>query len=191
MPVKLSDPAAWVDLYSDALLRLAGARVANRELAEDLVQETFLSAYRHRAQFDGKAAFGTWLAAILRRKIADHYRKTNRSPDLNAESLEGSDAVFTGKGKWTSSSTKWRTTPKDLAENAEFWATFDGCLSDLPSHLAQAFHLREIAMLPVDDASRANGITPQNLAVRLHRARLLLRECLEKKWFGTQRGTSA
>jgi RNA polymerase sigma-70 factor (TIGR02943 family) len=188
MPAMLSDPADWVDRYGDALLRFAGGRVASRELAEDLVQETFLAAFRHRSQFDGKSAFGTWLVAILRRKIVDHHRKSGRSPDLDAESLAAVGDPFTAKGKWTSSSTKWQTTPKDLAENAEFWNVFHGCMSGLPMHLAQAFQMRELGMVTVDDASKQTGITPKNLAVRLHRARLLLRQCLEKKWFQSERG---
>lgn len=188
MPTTLSDPADWVDRYGDALLRYAGGRVASRELAEDLVQETFLAAFRHRSQFDGKSAFGTWLVAILRRKIVDHHRKLGRSPDLDAESLAAVDDPFTAKGKWTTSSTTWRTTPKELAENAEFWNVFQGCLSGLPMHLAQAFQMRELGMTSVDDASRLIGVTPKNLAVRLHRARLLLRHCLEKKWFRSERG---
>ncbi len=187
-PAKLSDPADWVDRYGDALLRFAGGRVASRELAEDLVQETFLAAFRHRAQFDGKSAFGTWLVAILRRKIVDYHRKSGRSPDLDAESLAAVDDPFTAKGKWSGSSTEWRTAPKDLAENAEFWNVFHSCMSGLPRHLAQAFQMRELARVTVDDASKQTGITPKNLAVRLHRARLLLRKCLEKNWFRSEPG---
>jgi RNA polymerase sigma-70 factor, ECF subfamily len=188
MPAKLSDPADWVDRYGDALLRYAGGRVASRELAEDLVQETFLAAFSHRSQFDGKSAFGTWLVAILRRKIVDHHRKSGRSPDLAAESLAAVEDPFTAKGKWTISPTKWRMCPKVIAENAEFWNVFQDCMSGLPMHLAQAFQMRELGMASVDDASRLTGITPKNLAVRLHRARLLLRQCLEKRWFRGERG---
>jgi RNA polymerase sigma-70 factor (TIGR02943 family) len=186
MPAERCDPADWVDSYGDALLRFACGRVASRELAEDLVQETFLAAYRHRTQFDGSSSFGTWLVAILRRKIIDHYRKAGRSPDLDAEPVVGVEGAFTAKGKWTSSSTNWKSTPQELAENAEFWKVFHGCLSGLPTHLAQAFLLREIAQETVDDASRKTGVTAQNLAVRLHRARLLIRQCLEKKWFSSE-----
>jgi hypothetical protein len=58
MPAKLSEPADWVDRYGDALLRYAAGRVSSRELAEDLVQETLLAAFRHRDQFDAKSSFG-------------------------------------------------------------------------------------------------------------------------------------
>jgi RNA polymerase sigma-70 factor, ECF subfamily len=188
MSAKLGDPASWVDRYGDTLMRYASGRVASRELAEDLVQETFLSAFRHRSQFDGESAFGTWLVAILRRKIVDHRRQAERSLDLSAEPLSAIENLFTAKGKWTSSSTKWRVGPKDMAENAEFWKVFQDCMSGLPMHLAQAFQMRELEMVSVDDASRITGITPQNLAVRLHRARLLLRQCLDKKWFCSDGG---
>jgi RNA polymerase sigma-70 factor (ECF subfamily) len=188
MPAELSDPAEWVDRYGDALLRIAIGRVASRELAEDLVQDTLLAAWRHQAQFDGESAFGTWLVAILRRKIVDYYRKLGRSPELDAQSLAAVDDSFTAKGRWTTSSAKWRTSPKELAENAEFWKVFQGCMSGLPTHLAQAFQMRELGMASVDDASRQIGVTPKNLAVRLHRARLLLRHCLERKWFNSERG---
>ena len=124
-------------------------------------------------------------------KAAPGHRKTGRSLDLDAESLATLEAPFTAKGKWSTSSTKWRTTPKDLAENAEFWRVFHGCMSGLPMHLAQAFQMREIAMVSVDDASRLTGITPKNLAVRLHRARLLLRQCLTKKWFRNESGEAS
>lgn len=188
LPEDPSDPSGWVDRYGDALLRFAAGRVASRELAEDLVQDTFLAAFRHRSQFDGKSTFCTWLVAILRRKILDHYRKLGRSPEIDAESLVGVEDHFTAKGKWTTSSSRWKITPVDLAQSAEFWTVFQGCMSNLPIHLSQAFQMREFAMIPVDDASKQTGITSKNLAVRLHRARLLLRQCLEKKWFRSKSG---
>ena len=125
--------------------------------------------------------------AILRRKIVDHQRKLSRSVHVDAEALAVSGEFFTARGKWTTSSTKWRTTPNEVAENSEFWRVFQNCMSELPLHLAQAFQLRELARLSVDDASRMTGITSRNLAVRLHRARLLLRQCLSAKWFDNDR----
>lgn len=179
----LGDPAEWVDRYGDLLLRYACSRVTDIELAEDLVQETLLAAFRHRKQFDGKAAFSTWLIAILRRKIADHYRAAGKSPEFIDSSSQGHEDHFSPKGKWSSALANWRGTPAQLAENAEFWLVFQDCFGGLPAHLGQAFQLREIARTSADDVSRQIGITPKNLAVRLHRARLLLRQCLDTKWF--------
>jgi RNA polymerase sigma-70 factor, ECF subfamily len=180
---KLGDPASWVDRYGDALLRFASSRVANAELAEDLVQETFLAAYRHREKFAGDSSFGTWLVAILRRKIADHYRSAGREPaSFDDGSLESAD-MFSPKGKWLGKYSRWKTSPEHLAENREFWQVFKSCLNGLPSHLGQAFLLRELVCATADEASQQIGITPKNLGVRLHRARLLLRQCLDRKWF--------
>jgi RNA polymerase sigma-70 factor (ECF subfamily) len=180
---KLGDPADWVDRYGDLLLRYACSRLSDRELAEDLVQETLLSAFRHRKQFDGKSKFSTWLVAILRRKIADHYRTVGKSPEIldNAQ-LELAEQ-FSTRGKWLQAVSSWNGTPAQLAENAEFWSVFQNCLGGLPGHLAQAFQLREITCSSLDDVGRQLGITSQNVAVRLHRARLLLRSCLTSKWF--------
>lgn len=189
-PIERSDPEGWVDRYGDALYRFARCRVETHELAEDLVQETFLAAFRHRSQFNGRSDFGTWLIAILRRKIVDHRRKTGRPVGDSDDGLAPNEADerFTADGKWSRPPQRWSTSPGDVAENAEFWRIFHDCLSDLPSHFGDAFQLREIRMISVEDASRLAGITRENLAVRLHRARLLLRECLERKWFRGDRG---
>ncbi|MDA0660378.1 MAG: sigma factor [Planctomycetota bacterium] len=56
---RYDDPSLWVDRYGDVLLRFANARLSGRDQAEDIVQETFLSAYRHREKFDGKSGSGT------------------------------------------------------------------------------------------------------------------------------------
>jgi RNA polymerase sigma-70 factor (ECF subfamily) len=179
----LANPAAWVDQYGDLLFRYASSRVSDVEHAEDLVQETLLSAFRHRKQFDERAKFATWLVAILRRKIADYYRMKHKSPALLDDGTSDYATSFNERGKWKVAPKKWQSSPEELAENAEFWRIYQGCLGDLPAHLSQAFHLREMARLAVEDLTQKLGITPQNLAVRLHRARILLRECLEKKWF--------
>ena len=54
------------------------------------------------------------------------------------------------------------------------------CISDIPAHLSQAFELRELKLLPISEICGTVGISAKNVSVRLHRARLLLRECLEK-----------
>lgn len=190
MPVKpasqsahYDDPSLWVDRYGDVLLRFASARVSGRDQAEDLVQETFLAAYRHRGKFDGKSGFGTWLVAILRHKIADHYRKSGQLLESTEGEPSAGPAPFRPRGKWAAPPARWVVAPDQLAENREFWTVFSECLSGLPAHLGQAFQIREMGTITVEEATKLMGITPKNLAVRLHRARLLLRECLENKWF--------
>ena len=179
----LGDPAQWVDRYGDALLQFAVARVGDRETAEDLVQETFLAAFRARRDFDHRAAFSTWLIAILRRKIIDYYRKSARTLATTDAEVDEVAPMFDRTGHWTVPPANWRSTPASQAENSEFWQVVRRCLAGLPRHLAQAFELRELGMASVQEASEIAGITPRNLSVRLHRSRMLLRSCLEQKWF--------
>lgn len=183
---ELGDPAQWVDLYGNALLQYAVARIGERETAEDLVQETFLAAFRARRDFDQRSAFSTWLIAILRRKIIDHYRKDARTLATTDAEVDEVAPMFDQKGHWTVPPGNWRSTPASQAENLEFWQVVRRCLADLPRHLAQAFELRELGMASVQEASEIAGITPRNLSVRLHRSRLLLRSCLEQKWFASE-----
>ena len=68
--------------------------------------------------------------------------------------------------------------------DSEFWRVVDGCLGDLPRILAQAFMLRELEQIEVETLCATLDLSPANLRVRLHRARLLLRDCLETRWFG-------
>ena len=76
--------------------------------------------------------------------------------------------------------------PKQALVDAEFWSVLDGCLGDLPRTLAQAFMLREIEQIEVETLCATLDLSPANLRVRLHRARLLLRDCLETRWFGSR-----
>ena len=69
-------------------------------------------------------------------------------------------------------------------ETREFWDVFGRCLARLPRGLADAFFLRELDGLDADEVQQVLGITPANFWKRLHRARSLLRQCLETGWFG-------
>ena len=71
------DPTQWIDQYSDYLFNYTISRINNRDLAQDLVQDTFLAGLKSMQNFKGEASERTWLISILKRKIIDHYRKIN------------------------------------------------------------------------------------------------------------------
>jgi RNA polymerase sigma-70 factor (ECF subfamily) len=151
-----------------------------------------LAAWRARNSFDGHASFGTWLCGILRRKVADYYRSVSREQALtDVEAGDGGGPLFSKRGKWLETVGPWRESPEQLAENSEFWGVLADCQGNLPAHLAEAFQLREIRLASMEEVCKLTGVTPKNLSVRLHRARLLLRRCLEQKWFGRGAQTSA
>jgi RNA polymerase sigma-70 factor (ECF subfamily) len=184
--VQSADPEAWVDRYGDSLYRYALLRLRAPDLAADVVQETFLEALRARHSFAGRSSERTWLIGILRHKIIDQLRRSARDGPLTNGAPPGAPDVgpFDDLGHWRVGPRPWPGDPGRELESREFWDVFGRCLDGLPRGLADAFFLREIDGLGADEVQRTLGITPANLWKRLHRARMLLRQCLESAWFG-------
>jgi len=93
------DPDKWIDLHADYLFHYTNSRISDSEMAKDLVQETFFSALKAMVNFQGKSNERTWLVAILKRKIVDHYRKIN-SKKGKAEVRMTFYDEGENKGKW-------------------------------------------------------------------------------------------
>ena len=69
------NPQLWVQKYGDYLYNYAYYRVSSKEISEDIVQDTFISALKAIESFRGDSSELTWLLSILKRKVIDHYRK--------------------------------------------------------------------------------------------------------------------
>ena len=179
------DPEAWVDEHGDALFRYALFRIHDGQVAEDLVQETFLAAIRGKDSFAGRSSVKTWLFGILKHKIIDHIRKMSRErPAEDIETIADlADKNFNDQGGWKYQPSQWTTNPGLLFQQQEFWEILQQCLSELPPRLNQAFTLRELDGLSAEEVRKILGVTPTNGGVMLHRARMGLRKCLEIKWF--------
>ncbi len=181
-----SDPEQWVEQYGDLLFGYAMSRISDRAVAEDLVQETFLAALDGRDSFAGRSQFATWLVAILRRKLIDYLRKQSRESAAGQQSLSDIDAVcFDSQGRWIARHRRWPANPDEALQQQEFEAMLEDCISRLPPPLAAAFILREREELSIDEISRSLSLSHSNVSVRLHRARLQLRQCVEHKWLGS------
>jgi RNA polymerase sigma-70 factor (ECF subfamily) len=180
---QLADPATWVDRYGDYLFRYALSFVRDRDLAEDLVQETFLAGLQSRAGFGQLSSEKAWLFAILKHKAIDHYRKHGRGRD----EIEFQH-VFVRKGSragsWRSNlgPKAWNLDPEKIVEQQALAAILGDCLDRLSPRLAMVFRLREIDQLKSKVICSELGITENNLWVMLHRARLCLRNCIEINW---------
>jgi len=167
------------------MYRYALMRVRNPAVAEDMVQETFLSALKARERFAGKSAEKTWLIGILKHKIIDHFRKSGREhpvDDINKEA-DHQDAFFDEQGHWNTEIAAWNR-PGEALEKKQFWEIFSACISDLPAHLADLYILREINGMQSDEVCKVLNIsTTNNMWVMLSRARMKIRRCLEARWF--------
>jgi RNA polymerase sigma-70 factor (ECF subfamily) len=183
-----TDPAGWVERHGDYLFRYALARLRRAELAEDLVQEAFLGALRARDQFAGASSERTWLVSILKRKIIDHFRRHYREQPISDLAPDRwMDELFDRHGHWKKGPPRWAS-PSAALESSEFWDTFSRCLGKLPGPLANAFALRAMDELPGAEVCKVLDVSPTNLWVMLHRARLGLWRCLDVHWFAGERG---
>ncbi len=181
-----TDPATWVDEHGDILYRFALLRVKDEHVAEDLVQETFISALQGLDKFKGGSSVRTWLVGILKHKIIDQFRKGSReivSADLSAIEGETEDEIFNRWGQWRRPPSKWGESPDNLLEDKEFWGVFRRCMDALPESFRRAFSMREIDGLKTDEICKVLSVTSTNLWVMLHRARGKLRDCLDNNWF--------
>jgi RNA polymerase sigma-70 factor (ECF subfamily) len=179
------NPSEWVDNYGDYLYTYAYYRVSSSEKAEDIVQETFLSALKAKDNFKGESSEKTWLVSILKRKIVDHYRKQSRSRESSSDQYdlpfirEGED-----KGQWDPHRrpADWESEGIMNLEREEFYKILELCLSLLPGKWESVFRLKTLEELSSTKICKELGITASNLWVILHRARLRLRECFEEKY---------
>lgn len=176
-----SDPSLWPDRYGDALFRYAMSRLGEATAAEDAVQDTFLAGLQAWDGFKGQSAELTWLTGILKHKIIDHLRKHARETTVDAPQ-DRLDEFFDKRGHWKLGPQRW-VQPNEALENEQFLAVLERCIGALPHKLAQVFMLVEFDGADNKTLCAALGISDGNLWVRLHRARLRLRQCLENRWF--------
>lgn len=182
---RFHDAHTWLEEHGDALYRYALVRVRNAAAAEDLVQETLLAALTARERFAGESSLRTWLIAILRNKLADHFRRLAREAPLADDPDDDAvEAMFddTADQHWRSPPGIWAN-PAGALEQRQFWQAFTDCLKQLPPRQAQVFGLCELDGLGGEEACKVLGLSPSNLWVLMHRARLRLRQCLETRWF--------
>jgi len=163
------------------LLRYASLQLRDTQAAEDAVQETLLAALAGEAGFGQRASLRTWLTGILKHKIIDAVRKASReAPAAGADEFE---ALFDERGHWIEMPAAW-SDPDASLDQKRFFAALELCLSRLPAKTAQTFMMREHMGLETDEICKELAITATHCWVLLYRARMALRECLTKEWFG-------
>lgn len=179
------DATKWVTDYSDMLYRYALPRVNDREIARDLVQETFLAAWRNYDNFKGEISEKNWLFTILKNKIIDHFRKVSTRLTESLPANVDTDSYFDDSGHWLASAAPrdWNSDTDAAVNRKEFFEVFSKCKSRLKEIQSIVFTLKYIDGVESEDICKALEITASNYWVLIHRAKLQLRACLEKNWF--------
>ena len=176
-----------VEALRPYLLRYASLQLRDRAAAEDAVQETLLAALSAERSFEGRSNLRTWLTGILKHKVIDAIRRASRESPLPGEDADSAaadfDALFDERDHWREHPNPWED-PDGALHQKQFLQALEACLAGLPARTAQAFMLREHAGLDTDEICKELAITSTHCWVLLYRARMALRLCLEKTWFG-------
>ena len=172
----------------DYLMRFARLQLRNDAWAEDAVSETLLAALAKPQAFEARSQLKTWLVGILKHKIIDTLRQRQREVVLDAGSDDDTvdpldHMAFKTDGHFAEKPAEWGNPERDM-QSRQFFAVLEACTEKLPPAQGRLFLMREWLELSSEDICKELSLTPTNLYVQLHRARLRLRECLELNWFG-------
>lgn len=176
--------------YRDYLLRYALYRLRDAEAAEETVHDTLLAALQAKQGFAAQSSVKTWLTGILKHKIIDAQRKLCRDPfqldEQNDDENDVSDfdGLFDKTGHWGSDGPRTWANPDASLEQQAFWRVYEACAERMPKRTALVFSMREAMGYEIDEICQNLEITATNCSVLLYRARMSLRHCLEKNWFG-------
>lgn len=174
-----------LDQHRPQLLKYAMLHLRNTAQAEDAVQETMVAAIRGAAGFAGGSSVRTWLTGILKHKIVDLIRKASREQSLDGHesSPDDLDVLFKPDGHYADAPADWGN-PEESLSRQRFFAVLQDCMDSLPKATAQAFAMREVMGMDTAEICENLHITDSNCWVLLYRARMKLRECLERNWIG-------
>ena len=162
---------ALVDRHSRSLFRLAYRMTGNEQDAEDVVQESFLRAYRQLGKFDERASFGTWLYRIAVNCSLDFVRSRKRRAEIQPDPESGEDPI----GGATASGPG----PDRLALSTELRGRVAEAMNELSAAERSAFVLRHFEGMRIDEVGRVLGCQPGAAKHSVFRAVQKLRRALE------------
>src|SRR6266853_2295755 len=165
--------------HNQRLYRVARAILRNDGEAEDVMQDAYVRAYEHLDQFAGKAKFSTWLTRIAVHEALARQRRGNRYQELEPMSeLEGEPM-----DRFASLAPD----PEQQASSSEIRRLLEEAVEKLPDAYRTIFMLRDVEEMSTSDTAHVLDISEENVKVRLHRARALLRKSLYAQ-AGMERG---
>ena len=167
--------AECIEQHSAGVYRLALRLMRNEAEAEDVVQETFISAFKGIDSFQGHSRLATWLyriahnVALMRLRRVEPLLVTVDEPVRDAEGHEAPRELF-----------DWCCLPEQDFDTAEARGELEGAIARLPENLRAVFVLREMEGLSTEATAEVLNLSVDNVKTRLHRARLWLRERLSE-----------
>jgi RNA polymerase sigma-70 factor (ECF subfamily) len=170
-----------VELHAPGVYRLALRMLGDAAEAEDVTQEVFLNAFRSIERFEWRSGLQTWLYRITHNQVL--MRKRKREPlfvtlDGTGDRAHAGTAALEDPPVVPQQLFDWCCLPDADFATAEARGELEAAIAAMPPNLREVFVLRELEGLSGEETAAALGITLANVKVRLHRARLWLRERL-------------
>lgn len=166
--------ARLVDVYSVPIYRLAIKMLGDQQDAEDMLQNTFLNAFKHIRSFEERSSLATWLYRIAANEALMMIRKQRPETNLTDTSLEDDEGEDYSPVQFVD----WCCLPEDELLSSESRSRLDQAIQRLPERLRIVFILRDLEGLSIEETSQALDLSQTAVKTRLLRARLNLREQL-------------
>ncbi|CAN5565858.1 sigma-70 family RNA polymerase sigma factor [soil metagenome] len=185
--LRIGDETAFTELvrrYHSRLVALAGTFVGRRDLAEDVVQETWLAVLGGLDRFEGRAALRTWLFQICAnraRSVAEREHRmipveqvdTDQRPDVFAD-------PFAADGSWATPPRRWSGSIESDVDDSGLVAAVRVAIAGLPAGMRQVVTLRDVDGLSAQEVCAVLALSATNQRVLLHRGRARVRAALER-----------
>jgi RNA polymerase sigma-70 factor (ECF subfamily) len=159
--------------YQRTVYATALSLLANKDDAEDVVQNALLKGFSRLSQFRRESAFGTWLIQITINEVRMKWRRDRRVEMISLGHTSDDDANYVPRDFQD-----WREIPSEALERAEVRETLLKALASIAQHYREAFVLRDIQELTITETASVLGISRGAVKTRLRRARLMLRDIL-------------
>lgn len=172
------------------LLRHARFALRDGSVAEDLVQDTLIAVVEQRDRHRGAASLVTWAMAILKNKIADWYRSPVQRRMMQLapqdENMDQAiDALYDANGAYADPIPAWQQ-PDNLMEQRQMMTVLERCVGGLPVQTGRVFMMREWLGFETAEICERVGVTAENCRTIMHRARMALRDCMQRDWINTK-----
>ena len=174
--VRNGEGAAFESLmrrYNQRIFRVARSILRDEPEAEDVVQETFVRAFRHLGDFEERSSLGTWLTRIAVNEALLRVRRSQRVEFVETDTSRKEGGFYSVKSN--------QPGPEERASSHELRSVLTAAIDSLAPELRTVFMLREIEGLSTLETSEALQLTSEAVRVRLHRARLALRRAVENQ----------
>lgn len=158
--------------FNPFLYKIGRSYNYNHEDTQDLMQETFIDAYKSLLQFEGRADFKTWIIRIMMNNCYRKREKASFKNEIMQDANEYSTPMFSNKNNDIDK----------IIQNRELGHIIENALRKIPFDYRMVFSLREISGLNVSETAEMLGISETNVKVRLNRAKTMLRRDIENDY---------